>query len=532
MRILRALLAFLLLALPAQAVQQLVGYSSTGDLSSLPANVPNGTIVYVAGATNAFYVKSAGTWGGLSIAATTALDLTCSGCVSDSELVSNYSGIGACGANTWASTLNDNAAPTCTQPAFSSLSGIATVAQGGTGATTAAAAMMFGNNTASTAAPDFQGTGWLGGGSPTLTVGGLYGNKLGGVKFKQSTNSSVILYVPASPTLMSDVLFALPTADGTTGQPLKTDGAGTLSFGVLGVAGGGTGRATLTAHGVLVGEGTSPVALVTAPASNLYVLQSVSGADPTWTNNVTVSTVIAGNVTPSITVGTASSVDGGVAFKNGSGAHVVTLRAPASDPASDLTFVLPAAAAGASGQAMTATTAGTLSLGVLGVVGGGTGLATTTQGAIITGGSGTGNMVQLADVATGSVLVSGGTSTIPAWSTGPSISTITTSGLATLGTLKVGGGGTISKIFTGSATLDFTSTATATCGTDLGITVTGVAVGDPVVVSPIQASVMGLGGIFFNAWVSSANNVTVRFCNLSGAARDPVSATYTVVVFH
>lgn len=40
-----------------------------------------------------------------------------------------FSGIGACAANQWASTLNDTAAPTCTQPAFSNLSGAATDAQ-------------------------------------------------------------------------------------------------------------------------------------------------------------------------------------------------------------------------------------------------------------------------------------------------------------------------------------------------------------------------------------------------------------------
>jgi len=49
--------------------------------------------------------------------------------VSDAELASNYSGIGACGASTWASTLNDNAAPTCTQPAFTDISGSVTDAQ-------------------------------------------------------------------------------------------------------------------------------------------------------------------------------------------------------------------------------------------------------------------------------------------------------------------------------------------------------------------------------------------------------------------
>ena len=61
--------------------------------------------------------------------ASDAVEVTCTGCVTDTELASSYSGVGACGANTWVSTLNDNAAPTCTQPAFSNLSGSATDAQ-------------------------------------------------------------------------------------------------------------------------------------------------------------------------------------------------------------------------------------------------------------------------------------------------------------------------------------------------------------------------------------------------------------------
>jgi hypothetical protein len=49
--------------------------------------------------------------------------------IPDSVLAASYSGTGACGANTFASTLNDAAAPTCTQPSFSNLSGAATDGQ-------------------------------------------------------------------------------------------------------------------------------------------------------------------------------------------------------------------------------------------------------------------------------------------------------------------------------------------------------------------------------------------------------------------
>jgi hypothetical protein len=57
------------------------------------------------------------------------------------------SGTGACGANTWASTLNADAAPSCTQPGFSNLSGAATLAQLPFGA----ANQILGTNAAGTA---------------------------------------------------------------------------------------------------------------------------------------------------------------------------------------------------------------------------------------------------------------------------------------------------------------------------------------------------------------------------------------------
>lgn len=104
------------------------------------------------------------TWSGLQTfsggAAMAASSIT-SGTFADSLLASAYSGTGACSANTWASTLTRNAAPTCTQPAFTNLSGTASTAQipsldaskittgqlaianGGTGAATVANSLVF-----------------------------------------------------------------------------------------------------------------------------------------------------------------------------------------------------------------------------------------------------------------------------------------------------------------------------------------------------------------------------------------------------
>jgi hypothetical protein len=48
------------------------------------------------------------------------------------------------------------------------------------------------------------------------------------------------------------------------------------------VAQGGTGRTTLTAHAVLLGEGTSPVGFAGPTATTGQVLQNNAGADPTY----------------------------------------------------------------------------------------------------------------------------------------------------------------------------------------------------------------------------------------------------------
>lgn len=114
------------------------GTNTTVDLSvAAQAKVSlSGTVAQSLGGTGAGALTcSAGqalTSNGTAYACTgtlTASAVACSGCVADSALTANYSGIGACGANTWASTLNDNGAPTCTQPAFTNISGTVSNAQ-------------------------------------------------------------------------------------------------------------------------------------------------------------------------------------------------------------------------------------------------------------------------------------------------------------------------------------------------------------------------------------------------------------------
>lgn len=70
------------------------------------------------------------------------------------------------------------------------------------------------------------------------------------------------------------------TSAGTAGQVLLSGGPSAApSYGSLGVPGGGTGVATLTAHGVLMGEGTSPIGVSAAGTSGQAFLSGGASAD-------------------------------------------------------------------------------------------------------------------------------------------------------------------------------------------------------------------------------------------------------------
>ncbi len=154
-------------------------------------------------------------------------------------------------------------------PSFSA-SGLS-VPQGGTGDTTLTAhAVLVGEGT-----------------SPVATVGpGSAGQVLqsGGAladpaystaTYPSTTTANQLLYSSATNTVSG-----LATANNAV---LVTNGSGVPSFSVsgLGVAQGGTGDTTLTAHAVLVGEGTSPVAQI-GPGATGQILMGNTGADPSF----------------------------------------------------------------------------------------------------------------------------------------------------------------------------------------------------------------------------------------------------------
>ena len=119
----------------------------------------------------------------------------------------------------------------------------------------------------------------------------------------------------SGPNTASTVTFTLPSADGTSGQAMITNGSGTLSLGnisltsavtgTLPVANGGTGATSITANGVVLGNGTSAVTTV-APSTSGNVLTS-NGT--TWTSGSPgVTSVATGN---GLSGGTITSTGGG-----------------------------------------------------------------------------------------------------------------------------------------------------------------------------------------------------------------------------
>jgi len=96
-----------------------------------------------------------------------------------------------------------------------------------------------------------------------------------------STGNSDFEIAAATGAITFNEAYEFPVADGTANYPLITDGAGNLDFTLLPVAGGGTGAATFTDHGVLVGSGAGAITAL-AVGTNGQVLIGSTGADPVF----------------------------------------------------------------------------------------------------------------------------------------------------------------------------------------------------------------------------------------------------------
>lgn len=183
----------------------------------------------------------------------------------------------------------------------------------------------------------FASTGTTIVGNANLTISngavtfGVAGSVIGQLLLTGNTSGTITITGQAAAGTYN---FNLPTGAGTAGQPLLSGGGGAAAqtYGTLGVAGGGTGAATLTNHGVLIGAGTSAVTQLGAAAAGTLLTGQGAAADPSF------------SATP--TLGIAGTTKGTLAFAgNTSGA--VTVQPAAA--AGTWSFTWPTSA-GTSGQ--------------------------------------------------------------------------------------------------------------------------------------------------------------------------------------
>lgn len=99
-------------------------------------------------------------------------------------------------------------------------------------------------------------------------------------------------------------------------------------------------------------------------------------------------------------------------------------------------------------------------------------------------------------------------------------------------TLSIGGGAAIVKVLTGTGSVDFTALAAGTCET-FTITVTGAANGDSVALGIPAAAWATTEYATIQGFVSTANTVTVKRCNLTNATTalsNPAAVTIRATV--
>ena len=141
------------------------------------------------------------------------------------------------------------------------------------------------------------------------------------------------------PNIANTINFTLPSADGTSGQTWTTNGSGVLSFGTLGIAGGGTGQITataafnalapsqsgqsgkyLTTDGTNTSWGTNPLGTVTSVAATVPSFLSIAGSPITTSG--TLAFTLSGTALPTTSGGTGltSFTSGGVVYASSTSA--------------------------------------------------------------------------------------------------------------------------------------------------------------------------------------------------------------------
>lgn len=452
---------------------------------------------------------------------------------------------------------------------------------------------VIGNPTSSTAAP--QATS-----DPVL---GIAGSDQGTLGFAGVT-SGVVTIKPQSAA--GTYNFNLPTGAGTSGQPLLSGGGSSspMTFGTLSVGAGGTGATSLTSHGVLVGSGTSPVAATSAGSSGIPLIGQGASADPvfgtaevpgggTGAVSFTAHGVIIGNGTSPLAVtatggsgvpligqggaadpvfGTATVPGGGTGITSGTSGGVPYFNSTtsmASSAALGQNEIVLGGGAGAGpaslgslgttttvlhGNAAGAPTFGAVSLtadvsGILPLANGGTNanLTASTGGIVYSGASA---LAILSGTATAGQIVRSGSSAAPSWSTATYPSTVSANAILfgsssnVIGEITSAAGGVLNTNGSSVPSITPTPTLGVNGGTGGQITLNGATSGS---VAVKAAAAAGTGTIFqlpatngtsgyvlqtdgagVTSWVASAGGGTVTSATVAAGTGITVSGTCTI----
>jgi hypothetical protein len=224
-------------------------------------------------------------------------------------------------------------------------------------------------------------------------------NAQGDLRFADADSSHYVAFQAPS-TVASNILWTLPSTDGSTGQALVTNGTGTLSWATpTGTPGGSTTQVQFNDGGVFGGDsdftynkstnlltvaggfsssGTFNNVTITAPASSATLTiantktltvsntLTLQGTDSTTMTFPATSTTVAGlgiaqtfTQDQAITGNLTLNAQGDVRFADSDSSNYVAFQAPAT-VASNITWTLPSVD-GSTGQALVTNGTGTLS---------------------------------------------------------------------------------------------------------------------------------------------------------------------------
>ncbi len=252
------------------------------------------------------------------------------------------------------------------------------------------------------------------------------------VLYSSSANTITGLASAASSVFVTDISSipslsqTLPSAVQGNITTVGTISSGTWNGGTIDVAHGGTGRTSLTNHGVLIGASTSAITQIAAGSAGQVLQSGGASADPSYSTATypsasgTSGFILTSNGTNWISAAPATS--GTVTSVSGTAARITSTGGNTPIIDIDATYV---------GQS-SITTLGTIVSGTwngttIAVANGGTGRTSLTNHGVLIGAT-TSAITQLAAGTAGQILQSGGASADPAYSTATYPSTAGTSG--------------------------------------------------------------------------------------------------------